>query len=104
MQDKIKQLQEKQIEMLEGMNPAFREYYWLIKNSKKTEDEFVNEISHRLSLTLRTCQSELVEAVREEERERILNELKSKEISPGVMNGKSQFTASDVYESLKKIK
>jgi len=47
------------------------------------------------------------EAYREkikDEKERILEALKSKEISPGVMNGKSQFTAEDVYNIITSTK
>jgi len=40
---------------------------------------------------------EQYQAGAESERKRILKALKSREISPGVTNGKSQFTAEDVY-------
>jgi hypothetical protein len=34
----------------EDMKPALREWYWLIQNNKKTEEEFTIDMIHRFDL------------------------------------------------------
>lgn len=59
-----------------------------------------NIIRESMGNVLSTYTERVREAAKEEERERVLAALQGKEISPGVTNGKSQFTASDVYQAL----
>ena len=47
---------------IEKMEPALKEYYWLVQNNKKTEAEFVAEIKHRFNLLF----IQLLEQIRDE--------------------------------------